>query len=178
MSSSEKKLLIFFAIGGFIFVNIFALNSFIAYQNSVKIDRQAAKRDLDKAELFLANKDQVIDEMNWLTEHEPEPAEEQVVQTNLRQFAATEAENGGLTMKTAGGQKDLGIDKSGLRYHRAKIEFTVTGTEQAFYAWVAKLQIPTEFRAVTYMNVHPSNESETKIEATLIIEQWFIPATT
>jgi hypothetical protein len=177
MSDREKKLLIFFAIAGFIIVNLIAVNRFVTYQGSVKIDRQAAKRDLDKAEMFLANKEQVTDEMNWLAEHEPEPAEEQTVQTNLRQFAATEAENGGLVIKPSG-QKDLGIDKSGLRYHRAKFEFTVTGTELAFYAWVAKLQIPTEFRAVTYMRLLPSHDSETKIEAVLIIEQWFIPATT
>lgn len=177
MSSREKKLLIFFAVAGFLVINLFGIKSFFAYQAKVKADRQVAQNELDIANTFRESKDQVTDEMNWLADNEPEPAEDQVVQTNLQQLAETEARNGGLSIKT-GGQKLLPTDKTGLHYHRAKVEFTVTGSEQALYGWIAKLQVPTQFRAVTFLRLLPNREDDTKIDATLIIEQWFVPATT
>lgn len=177
MSSREKKLLIFFAVAGFIVLNFFGANQLFAYQARIKADRQAAESELKTAEVFVESKDQVMDEMNWLAEHEPEPDEDQLVQTKLQQLAESEARNGGLTIKT-GGQKLLPTDKTGPNYHRAKVEFTVTGTEQALYSWIAKLQVPTQFRAVTFLRLQPNREDDTKIDATLIIEQWFIPATT
>lgn len=177
MSSREKKLLIFFAVAGFIVLNLFGANRFFAYQAKVKADRQVAENELRTAEVFVESKDQVMDEMNWLADHEPEPAEDQVVQTNLQQLAESEARSGGLTIKT-GGQKLLPTDKSGTHYHRAKVEFTVTGSEQSLYSWIAKLQVPTQFRAVTFLRLQPNREDDTKIDATLIIEQWFVPATT
>jgi len=177
MSSREKKLLIFFAVAGFIIINLLVVNRFFAYQAKVKGEIQIAEGELQRAEMFVASKDQVIDEMDWLASHEPEPAEDQVVQTNLQSLAESQARNGGLTIKT-GGQKLLPTDKTGPNYHRAKVEFSVTGTEQALYAWIGKLQVANEFRAVTFLRLQPNREDDTKIDATLIIEQWFIPATT
>ncbi|OYV03708.1 MAG: hypothetical protein CFE26_20730, partial [Verrucomicrobiales bacterium VVV1] len=122
------------------------------------------------------SRDQGEDEMTWLADHEPQPDEDQLVQTKLQQLAESEARNGGLTIKT-GGQKLLPTDKTGPYYHRAKVEFTVNGTEQALYSWIGKLQVAAEFRAVTFLRMMPNKEDDTKIDATLIIEQWFVPAT-
>jgi len=177
MSSREKTLLIFFAVAGFIVLNFFGVNRFFAYQAKVKAERQSAEVALERAKLFVDSKEQVEDEMKWMSEHEPEPSEDQLVQTNLQQLAESEARNGGLTIKT-GGQKLLPTDKSGAYYHRAKVEFTVTGSESSLYSWIAKLQVPTQFRAVTFLRLQPNREDDTKIDATLIIEQWFVPATT
>lgn len=177
MSNREKNLLIFFAVAGFIVLNLIGINRFFAYQAKIRADRKAAETELDQARLFIDSRDQVEDEMNWLADHEPEPDEDQLVQTKLQQLAESEARNGGLTIKT-GGQKLLPTDKKGPYYHRAKVEFTVTGTEQSLYTWIGKLQVATEFRAVTFLRMMPNKEDDTKIDATLIIEQWFVPATT
>ena len=51
-----------------------------------------------------------MDEMDWLAEHEPEPAEAQDVQSELQQFIEREAKNAGLTIK---GQKSIETDNTG-----------------------------------------------------------------
>jgi hypothetical protein len=175
MSNREKNLLIFFAVAGFIVLNLLGIKYFSAYQTKIKGERQTAQAELQRAEMFLDSRDQVEDEMNWLAEHEPQPDEDQLVQTKLQQLAESEARNAGLTIKT-GGQKLLPTDKTGPYYHRAKVEFTVNGSEQALYSWIGKLQIATDFRAVTFLRLMPNKEDDTKIDATLIIEQWFVPA--
>lgn len=175
MSNREKNLLIFFAVAGFIVLNLLGFKYFSTYQSKIKRERQEAQAELQRAEMFLDSRDQVEDEMNWLADHEPQPDEDQLVQTKLQQLAESEARNAGLSIKT-GGQKLLPTDKSGRHYHRAKVEFTVNGSEQALYSWIGKLQVPTEFRAVTFLRLMPNKEDDTKIDATLIIEQWFVPA--
>ena len=64
--------------------------------------------------------------MAWLAEHEPEPMANQDVQTTLQQLTEREAKAAGLTIKS---QKPLPTDVAGTHYHRAKIQITVTGTE-------------------------------------------------
>ena len=177
MSNREKNLLIFFAVAGFIVINLLGYNYFSTYQSKIKAERQDAEAALEKARMFLDSREQVEDEMNWLADHEPQPDEDQLVQTKLQQLAESEARNAGLTIKP-GGQKLLPTDKTGPYYHRAKVEFTVNGTEQAFYSWFGKLQVANEFRAVTFLRLMPNKEDDTKIDATLVIEQWFVPATT
>ena len=175
MSNREKNLLIFFAVAGFIVLNLFGFKYFSAYQTKIKGQRQAAEAELDRAKLFIDSQQQVEGEMNWLAEHEPQPDEDQLVQTKLQQLAESEARSAGLTIKT-GGQKLLPTDKTGPYYHRAKVEFTVNGSEQALYSWIGKLQVANDFRAVTFLRLMPNKEDDTKIDATLIIEQWFVPA--
>jgi len=70
----------------------------------------------------------------------------------------------------------LPTDKTGPHYHRVKYEIPVSGTEQALYAWLDRMQTPGEFRAVTFLRLSPNREDDTKIDATVIVEQWYVPA--
>lgn len=175
MSPREKKLLIFFAAAGFLVLNFLAINFFKAKSMEVERQRQEARRKLDTAEMFSASREQVEDEMNWLSEHEPEPAANQDVQTKLQQLCEKEAKATGLTIKT---QKPLPSDTTGKHFHRAKFQFSVTGTEQALYSWFDRLNIPDQFRIASNIKLSPVKEDDTKIECVAVIEQWFVPIET
>ena len=56
-----------------------------------------------------------------------------------------------------------------------KYEIPVSGSEQSLYSWLDRLQVPTEFRAVTFLRVSPNREDDTKADATVIVEQWYVP---
>jgi hypothetical protein len=111
--------------------------------------------------------------MDWLAEHEPEPTANQDVQTQLQQFAEREAKSTGLTIKT---QKPLPTDATeGRNYHRAKIQFTVTGTEESLYRWFDRLNTPEQLRIASQIRLSPNTQDDTKIDCTVTVEQWFIP---
>jgi hypothetical protein len=126
--------------------------------------------------MFRESSAQVTDQMAWLAEHEPEPAANQDVQTKLQQLAESEAKATGLTIKT---QKPLPTDSAeGRHYHRAKIQITVSGTEEALYRWFDKLNMPDQLRIASQIRLTPNQQDDTKIDCTATIEQWFVPLTT
>jgi len=174
MSSREKNLVLFFVIGGFLLLNFWGYSQLTAYRTKVHGERVVAERTLNDGLMFQSKREEIDDQITWLLDHEPEPASGPDVQARLQQFADREAQTLNLTVRP-NTTKLLTTDSSGVHFNRAKVEFSVTGTEQALYAWIAKLQSPTEFRAVTSLRLMPNHDDDTKIDATLIIEQWFVP---
>ncbi len=176
MSPREKKLIIFFAAAGFIVLNFLAYAQF--QSKRLEFDRALteARQQLDTAEMFRASREQVSGEMEWLATHEPEPAANQDVQTKLQQLCEREAKGQGLEIKN---QRPLPTDTtSGSHYHRAKIQLTVTGAEDALYRWFDKLNVPDQLRAATNIRLSPNAKDDTKIDCTATIEQWFVPVPT
>lgn len=174
MSSNEKRLLVILGIGGFILINILGLMKIKQFRADLVADEAKARSEYKMAEMAMEMRDQVAPEMDWLTQHEPQPQEEQDVQSALQQLVEREASSRGLTIKS---QKLVPTDTTQKHYHRAKVEFKVSGTEENLYKWIGRLQMPSEFRAVTKIHLLPETSDDTRIEAILTIEQWFVPPT-
>jgi TPP-dependent trihydroxycyclohexane-1,2-dione (THcHDO) dehydratase len=64
---------------------------------------------------------------------------------------------------------------AGLHFHRAKIQLTVNGSEEALYRWFDRLNIPEQLRIASSIRVSPNTQDDTKIDCTATIEQWFMP---
>lgn len=173
MSAREKKLLTLFAIAGFAILNFLAFGYAQNKRIQVNAQLEDARLKLKTAETYRDSSQQVSDQMDWLAEHEPQPAANQDVQTALQKLAESEAKSSGLTIKT---QKPLPTDATaGKHYHRAKLQITVIGSEESLYRWLDHLNMPDQFRIASQINLSPDKTDDTKIDCTATIEQWFIP---
>jgi hypothetical protein len=174
MSAREQKLLIIFAVAG-LFVHYWAITAAMDFRAKTDRQRNEARQKLTTAETFRDSREQVADEMQWLAEREPQPAANQDVQTQLQQLAENEAKSAGLTIKT---QKPLPTDATeGKHYHRAKLQITVTGKEEALYRWFDRLNMPDQFRIASQIRLSPNPQDDTQIDCTATVEQWFVPST-
>jgi hypothetical protein len=174
MSPREKKLIVFFASAGFVVINLLALGVLKDKQTQAEAKLNAARQQLETAKLVQASRDQVAGEIDWLAQHEPAPAANQEVQTQLQQLCENAAKELSLEIKS---QKPLPSDTTeGRHYHRAKIEITLTGAEKSLYEWFDKLNTPESLRGVTRISLSPNKDDDTKIDCKAIIEQWFVPA--
>lgn len=172
MSPREKKLLIFFAVAGFLVLNFLAIGFYKTKRQAVERNLNQANRKLETARMYRSSREQVADQMDWLAKHEPQPVANQDVQTKLQQLGETEAKSAGLTIKS---QKPLPTDATeGRHYHRAKIQITVSGREEALYLWFDRLNMPEQLRAATVIRLSP-NKDDTLIDCTATLEQWFVP---
>jgi hypothetical protein len=173
MSAREKKLLIFFACAGFLIVNFLGFGYYQSKRTQFDRALSEARQQLQTAEIFQASRQQVIDQMEWLAENEPEPAANQDVQTRLQQLCEREARGMGLEIVN---QRPLPTDTTtGTHYHRAKMELRVSGGEEALYRWFDRLNAPTELRAATSVRLTPNAKDDTKIDCLTTVEQWFVP---
>jgi hypothetical protein len=172
MSPREKKLLIFFALAGFVILNFLGVNWALSKQRDVKNRKAQAKIQLETAETFRNSSAEITDQMEWLAQHEPEPASNQDVQTKLQQLGEREARSAGLTIKS---QKPLPTETNGTHYHKASFQFVVNGMEDALYRWFDKINVPDQFRVASQINMRPNAQDDTKIDCTVTISQWFTP---
>jgi Tfp pilus assembly protein PilO len=173
VSPREKKLLIFFAIGGLVVINLLGYKFFAAKQLDIRSQHTQAVNQLKTAEMISASREEVESQMEWLAKNEPKPTDYQPVQTALQQLAEKEVTAVGLTLKT---QKLLPTEQTaGLYFHRVKVQLTVLGTEQSLYQWFDHLNSPENLRCVTYIRLSPNKEDDTKIDCIAIVEQWFVP---
>jgi hypothetical protein len=173
MSPREKKLLIFFASAGFLIANFLAFGYFKTRRLEVDQQLVQARQQLETAEIFRASREQVTDQMDWLASKEPQPSANQDVQTKLQELCEKEANSASLTIKN---QKPLPSDTTeGRHFHRAKIQITVSGKEDALYRWFDRLNMPDQLRAATVIRLSPNQQDDTLIDCTATIEQWFVP---
>lgn len=173
MSSREKRLLVLFSIAGVLVLNFVGFNLYQTRRESALSDLQKAERELQVAEMISMSRDQVEEEFNWLADHEPEPAANQDVQTQLQRFCENQAEAVGLTIRL---QRPMPSDTTpGNHFHRAKFQFTLTGEEKDLYRWYDRVNMPSELRIATEIRLNPNKEDDAKIDCTAIVEQWFVP---
>ena len=48
--------------------------------------------------------------------------------------------------------------------------FKVTGREDSLYRWLDRLQMPDQFKGVTFMRLAPDAKDDTKIDATVVVD--------
>jgi type II secretory pathway component PulM len=175
MSPRERNLLLFFAAAGFLVLNLLGFGSVKSKRAELERNLVVAEQDLARAESFQANAEEVADEMQWLTEHEPAPVARQDAETELQQLCAAEANNAGLTIKK---QEFLDADETeGRHYHRAKMKLNVAGREEALYRWLDQINDPAKLRSATQLLLKPDAKDDTLIDCTATVDQWFVPAT-
>ena len=174
MSSREKNLLALLLVAGFIILNVFFYSLYAQKKSLFYTQFETAKTDLQRAISFQESSVQLAEEMTWLSEHSPEPAAYQQVQTNLQQFAESQARNLGLTIKK---QELLPTDQSGVHYHRAQVRIDLSGNEQALYQWFNAINDPAAFRTAYQIRLSPNGQDDTQIDCSATLAQWFPPAT-
>lgn len=175
MSPREKKLLIFFGLGGFAILNLLGFKYFMTTKLDITSKNTRAHSQLQTAEVISANREELAPQIEWLAANERPPTDYQPVQTALQELAEKEVTSTGLTLKS---QKLLATDTTGPNFHCVKVQLTVTGPEASLYRWFDRLNDPEKFRRVTYVRLSPNKDDDTMIDCVAIVAQWFVPAPT
>jgi hypothetical protein len=171
MSDRERKLVTLFGLAAFVLVNFFVISWFQGQKEKVARDLMKAKSEVQTAEVAAGSFETVEEEMIWLGEKTPSPRPGQLVGSELQQYAENQATTHQLTVANRAIKPN---DETGKYFHRAKVQFKVTGREDSLYRWLDRLQMPDQFKAITFMRLAPDKD-DTLIDATVDIEQWYVP---
>ncbi len=173
MSTREKRLLALLLFAGFLVVNFFLFSFYMGKKVQLHTALSSAKARLQQAIAYQESSAQLAGDMEWLAQHEPQPAVYQDVQTQLQQFAENQARNQGLTIRS---QELLPTDTTGIHYNRVQITINLTGREESLYRWFDAINEPTAFRSAYQIRLTP-NTDDTLIDCSATLAQWFTPAT-
>ena len=176
MSEREKKLLLLFVAAGVILLSLWGYKSYQNKRVQIDIDHKAAETALMEGNMFLASRDSIMDEIEWLAEHEPEPQASELVPTKLQSLASSEATRASMTVK----KMDIldtppAEETAANRYGVAQVKFTVTGEEKNLYAWFDRMHSPDDFRVISEIVMSPNKEEDSLIDCIVTFDQWFVP---
>ena len=174
MSEREKKLVLLFGLVAFALLNVFAIKTFKDYKKKIAARLADAEAKVEVAGAYNTKYDTVADQMDWLTDNLPEPKMGPSVRSQLEQYATNQAKAASLEVKRT---RMLDEDTTGSRFHRARVEYEVTGTEASLYRWLSKLYMPEKFSAITHLRLSPNTADDTKIDCKVTAEQWYLPLT-
>jgi len=172
MSDRERKLVLFFGLAAFLLVNFFAISWFQGQKGKIARDLMKAKNEVQSAEMAAGSFNTVYDEMKWLEEKSPSPKAGQLVSTELETYASNQASTHQLTISKRDFKPN---DETGAHFHRAKVQYKIGGREDSLYRWLDRLQMPDQFKAVTYLKLQPDAKDDTLIDAIVDVEQWYVP---
>ncbi|MCU0794702.1 MAG: type II secretion system protein M [Akkermansiaceae bacterium] len=172
MNSREQRLLIAFGsvlllVGGY--AGYSALGQ---YHTRVKKDIATHKATLQVAQFAQEQADAVQAEIEWLNKNLPDPKEAELVPSQLENLVTSRATGFGLTVTKP---TILENATDGIHYERARFKINVSGSEQSLYQWLVAIHSPRDFRAVTLLRLSPNREDDTKIDAEVQVEEWFVP---
>ncbi len=135
----------------------------------------SAQQQIQTAQVIRETQDLIADEQKWLAQHEPDAISQQDAQSQLQNLCESMAQRNGLEVKS---QSLLpAVTPEGSFYHRARMDLLVMGTEKSFYNWIFSLDSPERFQRVTFLRLYPNKSDDTKLEAKVVVEKWFVPAT-
>ena len=172
MSKREKTLLSILLTAFVVMLVLFGYKWLSTKKAAIKTEIETLEATLDVATAAEDARSRVAAEETWLAKHTPEPKEAELAPSRLESFTTAEAKRAGLTVKVP---RILENDTSGVHYERARFQITVTGRENLLWTWLVKLHSPTEFRAVTQLQLSPNREDDTLIDAQVQVEEWFVP---
>lgn len=174
MTKREKILLGVLITVALVMGTFYLINSlYFPRLRSAEAKLSAAEAQILTAKSLSAVKDQYATEIDWLTANEPEPKSAQKAQTDLQNFVETSAKQLGIKVEQQRLQPSVKNEAS--YYHRSRIQMKVKCTEDLLYRWLDRVHDPRAFRAVTFLRLNPQRDDDTKIDAQLTIEQWFVP---
>lgn len=176
MSDREKKLLMLFGAVGVILLALWGYKTYENQKVQVGIDRRNAENELHEGQLYLASRESLMDEIEWLAEHEPAPEAAEQVPTKLQQLASAEAASAGMNVKKMDILPDRSAESTEVRrYKVAQVKFTVTGEEKSLYAWFDRMHSPNDFRVISEITLSPNREDDSQIDCIVTFDQWFVP---
>ncbi len=171
MSNREKKMLGVLLLMAFILGNYFLYES--VYQKWLK-KYQAQTEFASKNTELASQAPKNQNEIDWLQGNQKPSEDVYSKRISLNKYVESSLSRFGLQRV---GKLTLLNDVThvALAYHRVRVQLKVVGGEKAVYGWVNDIHNPKEFRGVTSLKVIPDGKDETKVNAIIVVEEWFKP---
>jgi len=171
MNPREKRLLILLLAALFVVANALAVRWIGQKRDDFRNAAAAATTTIEGAAFAEQQRQTVEDEVAWLEENQPQPKEGELVPSELERLATSAAQRWSLSVV----QPEILDSVGGEFFERARLQIKVSGAEASLYRWLVEMHNPEQFRAVREMQLSPNREDDTQIDATILIEQYYVP---
>lgn len=176
MGTKEKQLTFLIAIVAVAVGAILGYSELAKYKQSLANSKRRLSQELQTQNAILAEAPDWDAFANWLDRNSPQPASVEQVRDKLLNNAQAVAQATGMSLHPISRPNYLPGVKSNPLFHRARITIPFQTTEPALYQWLAQMNDPAKFQAVTKFSLAPNRDDKTKVDGEAQVEQWIIPS--
>jgi hypothetical protein len=169
LTVSERRLGAMLLALIFIIANLFAVRLLMKRQRAWQRDIIRLRAEQTEASAWLAEKDFWLQRKSWLDEKLPRPAADGQEPARLLEFLQQSAARNTLTVT----QQKLHEPRTLENYHEVAAQLEVRGGMESLCRWLAELQAPDKFQAITRLTVQNDAEAA-KLVCSLVITRWFV----
>lgn len=171
LTASEKRLSFIFLALIFAAVNFFVLQAAGGALRDMKRRLQEVQNQRKEQEAWLGQKEEWKARRAWLDAKQPALANAGQEGAALQQALSQSAQQHKLTMRS----QQLLEPADTPSYREVAVQVEVGGSLESVLRWLAELQGPDRFLAVTHLTLK-SDTDATKVICSVRVAKWFAPA--
>lgn len=172
LSPSEKRLLLIFCAVIFLVANFFILEQVAKQQRALKKTLTQLRLEQNEARAWLADAEWWTKRRTWLLENQPKPELSGQESASLLEFLQQSARQENITIS----QQRLKDPLSSATYREVSVQLEVKGRLDSVTRWLATLQSPEKFHAITSFTLKSDVEPPSVI-CVLTVARWYaLPA--
>ncbi len=170
LTSSEKRLSLFLGVALFLIANVFLLNAWLQGTKAMRQQRTDLSNLLIEQEIWLEDEAYWTERRQWLDANQPMAAADGSAGTSLLEFVRTSASQHGVQIL----QQSLAEPNINPDYHEHSVQLRVSANLEGLARWLAEIQKPESFHAITAFNLKSDKEPPTVL-CDLQIARWYRP---
>ena len=167
----EKTLMIGLAATVFLLANLFGVSALLRQRRALQLDAITLKGSQDDANLWLAQKDKWLTRRDWLDKTLPKASQSDAAQSSFFE-----------ELQKSARARNLAIDEQGFgevsnspHFQSVSVHMRVTGTLENTTRWLAAIQRPELFQAITSFSLK-SEKDPPKVNLELEIARYSQPS--
>jgi len=170
LTKLEKTLIIALIGTVFILANLFGVSALMRQRRALQLDSITIKGEQAEAELWLAQKPKWLARKAWLDKSQPAASQPEAAQSTFFEELQKSARS-----------RDLAIDEQGFgevsetpHFKAVAVRMRVTGTLENTTRWLAAIQQPALFQAITSFSLKSEKEPP-QVNVELQIAKYYRP---
>ena len=171
LTNNEKKLALLLSLALFLFANLIGWNVVSRGVRSLQTRRTRLRNEQLEAANWLAERDTWLARKKWLEAAQPRFKSAGEANTNLLETVQSSARRQNVAIYDQSFAEPVKREY----YQEIVVKLRVSGTLEGISRWLAELQQPENFHAVTKFSLK-SEAEPSKVKCDLQIARWYAPA--
>jgi hypothetical protein len=169
-SKGEKRLSIVLGLAILVMGSFYLVSYLLDIESDLTLKIRGLEANANTDQVWLREKQFWLDRKKWIDQKQPRVAAGAVPQSELLQSLTTSAQNHKLTIQ----EQSFADAKSTANYRAVAVRLKLTGTLEDVVRWLAEVQQPEKFQAVTNFSLK-SQAKPPAVDLELEVARWYSP---
>ena len=170
LTEKEKRLTLMLLVAVFLAINLFGLTFLSRKRKALEADLFRLRTEQLEAKNWLGEKDLWLERKKWLDDNQPRLKNGGEANANLLETVQSSAQHQKITIVEQGFMEPA----NKTHYRQVGVKLKVNGTLEDITRWLANLQQPAKFQAVTTLSLK-SDADPSRMKCELQVVRWYAP---